>query len=109
MTPWHLALALAAGQIVGQIQSTSGRTFLIKGEQTFKRKDRSVTSDVDANGDVCRTVVMVDKFVPVINAIEFTPDHRLGQIVRIQLSASATPGRASAIGRQRGSRVQPEV
>ena len=82
LTPWHLALALAAGQIVGTIQSTNGRTFLIKGD-TFKRKDRTVSVDVDAKGNPSQTVVMLDKFVPVINAIELTPDHRLGQIVRI--------------------------
>ena len=39
--------------------------------------------DVDEKGDVTQTVTMLDRFVPVINAIEFTPDHRLGQIVKI--------------------------
>ena len=82
MTPWHLALALAAGQIVGRIEGANGRTFLIKGD-TFKRKDRTVQVEVNEKGDQSQTVVMLDKFVPVINAIEFTPDHRLGQIVRI--------------------------
>ena len=82
MTKWHLALALAARQVTGCIQSKDGRTFLIKGD-TFKKKERSVTTDVDEKGNVSETITMLDKFVPVINAIEFTPDHRLGQIVKI--------------------------
>lgn len=82
LTPWHLALALAAGQVTGKIQAHSGRTFLVKGD-TYKRKERSVTTEVDEKGNASQTIVMLDRFVPVINAIEFTPDHRLGQIVKI--------------------------
>ncbi|MGB5860743.1 MAG: DUF6094 domain-containing protein [Pseudomonas aeruginosa] len=82
MTPWHMALALAAGQITGRFKSEDGRVFLLKGD-TYKRKQRSVATDVDEKGDVTQTVTMLDRFVPVINAIEFTPDHRLGQIVKI--------------------------
>jgi hypothetical protein len=82
LTPWHLALALAAGQVVGKIRSAGGRTFLIKGD-TFKRKERQVSIDVDDKGNASQTTVMLDRFVPVINAIELTPDHRLGQIVKI--------------------------
>lgn len=82
LTPWHLALALAAGQVVGKIQSDAGRTFLIKGD-TFKRKERQVSVEVDDKGNASQTTVMLDRFVPVINAIELTPDHRLGQIVKI--------------------------
>lgn len=82
MTQWHLALALAAGQVTGKITSKTGRTFLIKGN-TFKRKDRSVETVVDEDGNISETIVMLDKFVPVINAIEFTPGDRLGQVVKI--------------------------
>ncbi|MCL1960537.1 MAG: class I SAM-dependent methyltransferase [Desulfovibrionaceae bacterium] len=82
MTKWHLALALAAGQITGRIQSADGRVLLIKGN-TFKTKERSVSTQIDEKGKVSETITMLDKFVPVINAIEFTPDHRLGQIVKI--------------------------
>ena len=82
LTPWHLALALAAGQVVGKIEAGDGRVFLIKGD-TYKRKERKVTVDVDADGNASQTTVMLDRFVPVINAIEFTPDARLGQIVKI--------------------------
>lgn len=82
MTKWHLALALAAGQVTGRIESKAGRVFLIKGD-TFKKKERTVTVDVNEKGETSETVVMLDKFVPVINAIEFTPGDRLGQIVKI--------------------------
>ena len=82
MTKWHLALALAAGQITGRIQSKDGRVFLIKGD-TYKKKERIQTMEVDDKGNVSQTITMLDKFVPIINAIEFTPDHRLGQIVKI--------------------------
>lgn len=82
MTRWHLALALAAGQVTGRIESKSGRIFLIKGD-TFKKKERTVTTEVSEKGEVSETIVMLDKFVPVINAIEFTPGNRLGQIVKI--------------------------
>ncbi|WP_263598936.1 hypothetical protein [Comamonas avium] len=39
--------------------------------------------DVDDKGNASQTTVMLDRFVPVINAIELTPDQRLGQIVKI--------------------------
>ena len=67
MTKWHLALALAAGQVIGRIESTEGRVFLIKGD-TFKKKERSVNTEVDEKGNVSETITMLDKFVPVINA-----------------------------------------
>lgn len=82
LTPWHLALALAAGQVVGTIKGEGGRTLLIKGD-TYKRKERKVSVEFDDKGNATQTTVMLDRFVPVINAIEFTPDERLGQIVNI--------------------------
>lgn len=82
MTPWHLALALAAGQVTGLVESAAGRRLLIKGN-THKRKERSVSTEVDADGNVSQTVTMLDRFVPVINAIDCTPGPNLGKIVRI--------------------------
>ena len=82
MTKWHLALALAAGQVTGCITSGTGRTLLIKGD-TFKVKKNTTSTEVDEKGNIRHTTVMLDQFVPAINAIEFTPDHRLGQIVKI--------------------------
>ncbi|GHD03420.1 hypothetical protein GCM10007320_63450 [Pseudorhodoferax aquiterrae] len=82
MTPWHLALSLAAGQVTGHFRSVQGREFLLKGD-TFKHKQRTVTSEVNEKGEASQVITMLDRFVPVINAIEFTPDHRLGQIVKV--------------------------
>lgn len=82
LTPWHLALSLAAGQVTGRFRSAEGREFLLKGD-TFKHKQRTVSMDVNEKGEVSQVITMLDRFVPVINAIEFTPDHRLGQIVKI--------------------------
>ncbi|MDR2839042.1 MAG: DUF6094 domain-containing protein [Azonexus sp.] len=82
MTPWHLALSLAAGQIQGRIHSVEGREFLIKGD-TFKTKQRTVNSEVNDQGEVSQTIVLLDKFVPVINAIELTAGQRRGQIIKI--------------------------
>ena len=82
LTPWHLALSLAAGQVTGRFRSAEGREFLLKGD-TFKHKQRSVAMEVNEKGEASQVITMLDRFVPVINAIEFTPDHRLGQIVKI--------------------------
>jgi tRNA1(Val) A37 N6-methylase TrmN6 len=82
LTPWHLALSLAAGQVTGRFRSAEGREFLLKGD-TYKQKQRTVTMDVNEKGEASEVITMLDRFVPVINAIEFTPDHRLGQIVKI--------------------------
>ena len=82
MTKWHLALALAAGQVTGKLVSKDGRILAIKGD-TVKRKHRSVSLQTDADGNIDQTITMTDKFVPTINAIEFTPGERLGQIVSI--------------------------
>ncbi|AOW13351.1 hypothetical protein LPB72_09915 [Hydrogenophaga crassostreae] len=82
LSRWHLALALAAGQVRGMIRSKGGRSFLIKGD-TFKRKQRTVSMETDEKGNVHQTVTMLDKFVPVISAIEFTPGPDKGRIVKI--------------------------
>jgi hypothetical protein len=82
LSRWHLALALAAGQVRGMIKSKGGRSFLIKGD-TFKRKERIVTMEANEKGDVKQTITMLDKFVPVISAIEFTPGPNKGRIVKI--------------------------
>ncbi|CAN7761570.1 DUF6094 domain-containing protein [Pseudorhodoferax sp. LjRoot39] len=82
MTPWHLALSLAAGQVTGRFRSAQGREFLVKGD-TFKHKQRTVATEVNDKGEASQVITMLDRFVPVINAIEFTPDHRLGQIVKV--------------------------
>ncbi len=83
MSKWHLALALASGQVCGVVRSASGRTLLIKGD-TFKEKSSVVEYQENVDGDVSETRIMTDKFVPVIRGIDFTPGPSLGQIVTIR-------------------------
>lgn len=83
MSKWHLALALAAGQVCGVVRSVDGRTLLIKGD-TFKEKSCAVEYAANADGSVFETRTLTDKFVPVIRGIEFTPGPYLGQIVTIR-------------------------
>jgi hypothetical protein len=82
MTDWHLALALAAGQISGVVTSREGRRLLIKG-RTHKAKDAQVTRETAADGSVSETRVLTDKFITVIRGIDLTPGPDLGTIVTI--------------------------
>jgi len=84
LSDWHLALALAAGQISGVVTSTSGRTLLIKGD-TFKDKSLKVTFEEAGKDGAQREVrTFTDRFVPTIRAIDFTPGPMFGQLVTIQ-------------------------
>jgi Uncharacterised methyltransferase family (DUF6094) len=86
LTDWHLALALAAGQIQGVITSKDGRVLLIKGD-THKDRTQKVTFEPHGkNGQDVREVrTFTDKFVPSIKAIEFTPNSPMfGNLVTIQ-------------------------
>lgn len=83
LSNWHLALALAAGQISGVVESSSGRRLLIKGD-TFKQRDLTVTHETTENGDVSETRTFTDKFVPAITGIDFTPGDNYGQLVSIR-------------------------
>jgi tRNA1(Val) A37 N6-methylase TrmN6 len=71
LSSWHLALALAAGQIGGFVTSRSGRTLLIKGA-TYKGKKVAVEHEERDNGSVVETRIATDVFVPTIQAIDFT-------------------------------------
>lgn len=83
MSPWHLALALAAGEIAGVVRAADGRVMLVKGD-TFKEKDRKVEFSTDEQGQVQETVTLTDRFVPAIKAIDFTPGPAYGDIVTIR-------------------------
>lgn len=82
MRPWHLALALAAGQICGTVRSSDGRVLLVKGD-TYKSKREAVDIVTHDDGSVTETHTMTDVFVPVIRGLDFTPGQRLGAIVTI--------------------------
>lgn len=83
MTDWHLALALAAGQISGLVESADGRRLLIKG-RTHKVKDSQSTIEVDDDGNTTETRVLTDRFVTLIQALDLTPGPLRGRIVTIQ-------------------------
>ena len=82
LSRWHLALALAAGQISGVVRSDS-RTLLIKGD-TFKEKARAVDQEFREDGSIVETIRMTDIFVPVIRGLDFTPGPGFGQVVTIR-------------------------
>jgi hypothetical protein len=81
---WHLALALAAGQISGVVESADGRKLLVKGD-THKDRSLKVTfEEVGTKGDQREVRTFTDRFVPVIRAIEFTPGPMSGNLVTIR-------------------------
>jgi Uncharacterised methyltransferase family (DUF6094) len=83
LSKWHLALALAAGQIIGIVKSVTGRVLMIKGD-TYKDKKRSVEYTTDDKGNVSETVIMTDRFVPIIRGIDMTDGDNLGRLVTIR-------------------------
>lgn len=83
MTDWHLALALAAGQLSGIVTSADGRRLLVKG-RTHKVKDETITRDANADGEVTETRVLTDRFVTTIRGLDLTPGPSLGRIVTIK-------------------------
>ena len=83
LSDWHLALALAAGQISGAVRSKHGRLLLVKGD-TFKDKTVKVSmEEVGKEGDMREVRVLTDRFVPVIRAWDFTPGPLYGHMVTI--------------------------
>lgn len=85
LTQWHLALALAAGQISGVVTSKYGRILLVKGD-TYKDRSLKVSYEPssDKDGTVREIKTFTDKFVPAICAFDFTPGEMYGQLVTIQ-------------------------
>jgi hypothetical protein len=81
---WHLALLLAAGQVSGVVTSNDGRrTLVIKGD-TFKDKQRKTQLQEQENGSFSETVILTDRFTPVIRALDFTPGSGYGRVVTIR-------------------------
>lgn len=83
LSDWHLALALAAGQVTGVVTGLDGTRLLIRGD-TIKRKEQEVQIEESDNGDIRTTILMRDRFVPAIAGIDFTPGPNLGRIVTIR-------------------------
>jgi tRNA1(Val) A37 N6-methylase TrmN6 len=73
LSEWHLALALAAGQVSGCVKSHDGRLFVIKGD-TFKNKKTTEEQEFNTKGVLTSTRrIQTDRFVPTIRALDFTP------------------------------------
>jgi tRNA1(Val) A37 N6-methylase TrmN6 len=84
LSSWHLALALAAGQVSGVVRARDGRVFVVKGD-TYKDKVVTVETEIRENGSVAETRIHTDRFVPVIRALDFTPGSPgFGQAITIQ-------------------------
>jgi len=72
LSRWHLALALAAGQVSGAVQAADGRVYVVKGD-THKEKSTKVEVEEGEDGSVREVRILTDRFVPTIRAIDFTP------------------------------------
>ncbi len=79
LSPWHLSLALAAGQISGHVVSNDGQHHLLVKGGT--KKVQRTTKSADENTLI---TTKIDQFVPTIRAIDITPGDNFGNIVVIQ-------------------------
>lgn len=84
MTEWHTALALAAGQVGGVVRSDDGRVYLIKGStHKEKRTEERIHENID--GSQTEERIDTDVFVPVIRALDFTPNSKtFGDVLMIR-------------------------
>lgn len=71
LSPWHLSLMLAAGQVSGIVTAPSGRQLLVKGA-THKEKEVAVEFSEDDDGNMEEKRILTDRFVPIIKAIDVT-------------------------------------
>jgi len=85
LSDWHLALALASGQVSGVVKSNDGqKTYVIKGD-TFKDKKQSVEMEPLGDGQFREIRTSLDVFVPQIKAINMSPDSpTFGEILTIK-------------------------
>jgi len=85
LSDWHLALALAAGEVSGVVQSNDGlKTYVIKGD-TFKDKKHHVEIKEESKGEFSEVTSSIDVFVPTIKALDFTENSpTFGQILTIK-------------------------
>ena len=84
LSRWHLAVALAAGQVSGVVHAAGGRRFGVKGD-THKEKDVKTEYEELPDGTSSEIRILTDKFVPVIRALDFTPhSSAYGQVITIR-------------------------
>ena len=84
LSEWHMALALASGQLNGLVSSADGRQLLVKGD-TYKTKRISEEVQLDPDGKVIHIRTATDNFVPSIVGLDFTQgSDRYGDLVRVR-------------------------
>lgn len=84
LSEWHLALSLAAGQVAGVVTSEDGRAFVIKGD-THKEVQTNISYEEISAGEYAEVTTHLDKFVPVIRAVDMTPSSTTyGQVLTIR-------------------------
>jgi len=85
LSDWHLALALASGQVSGIVKSNDGRkTYVVKGD-TFKDKKQSVEMEPLGDGRFREIRTSLDVFVPQIKAIDMSRNSStFGEILTIK-------------------------
>ena len=89
LTPWHLALSLAAGAISGVVKSDNGSCYVVKGD-THKEKSSKTEFTEQEDGSISEVRVMTDKFVPVILGWDMTAGENLGALVVISSTAASS-------------------
>ena len=84
LSQWHLALALAAGRVSGLVKSQDGRSYLIRGS-TYKMQQETVEVIEDDQGQIREQRVLLDRFVPVLRALDMTPGSaQYGQVLTLR-------------------------
>ena len=84
LSQWHLALALAAGRVSGLVKSQDGRSYLIRGS-TYKMQQETVEVTEDDQGQIREQRVLLDRFVPVLRALDMTPgSEQYGQVLTLR-------------------------
>jgi hypothetical protein len=84
LSQWHLALALAAGRVSGVIKNQEGRAYLIRGS-TYKRQQEMIETTEDDKGQIREQKILLDRFVPVLRALDMTPGSaQYGQVLMLR-------------------------
>lgn len=83
-SPWHLALALAAGAVSGLVTGRDGRRFVVRG-MTYKDKRWREEFEERPDGGFVEKRIATDRFVSVIRALDVTPGSpTFGQVITVK-------------------------
>ena len=83
-SPWHLALALAAGAVSGLVTGRDGRRFVVRG-MTYKDKQWREEFEERPDGGFVEKRIATDRFVSVIRALDVTPGSpTFGQVITVK-------------------------